>query len=140
MVPETQLELQRADWADAAAWFRGIRDDNWRGLADPVRQGQVGLFSILEDGAEIGALALGVNDDRTGLIVHALAAEGDVISWLVSALKATAAEAGLPVILCRTRRRGLVRRLEREGATARGIPGQPGRWNVSLRAGHHVVI
>jgi len=129
-----QLTCRSAPWFEVEPFFRLIRDDHWHGLDQLAEAGEVGLFVLSEDGDPIGGLALSIDATGRWLFVQALGARGDVLPSLTFWLVVTARAYGLRGMMCKTRRRGLVRRLERLGGRARALPGEVGRWRVEVEA------
>ncbi len=77
------------------------------------------VFELLCDGRVVGAFTLGVNDFSDGRVLRCGAAGGeaghDLAGAMVAFAEGEAERIGVRTMVCETKRRGLVRRLERAG-------------------------
>jgi hypothetical protein len=127
VVPGTPLtatvEPGRLDDAARAAYAKAfdVRRDTTGGLGDMeacLRQGQ--LFDVKVDGQTIARYALEFVQCDKGAEVFITAAAGDLpgfdlVATLVPYIAQQAGQAGADAITINTRRRGLVRKLQRAG-------------------------
>lgn len=83
------------------------------------------VFELLDDGRQVGALALAVHDYSAGRVIRCGAAGGepghDLAGTMAAFLVHEAQRIGARSVTFETRRRGLVRRLAREGFKVSGF-------------------
>ena len=83
------------------------------------------VFELVDDGRQVGALALAVLDYSAGRVIHCGAAGGepghDLAGTMAAFLAHEARRIGARSVTFDTRRRGLVRRLAREGFRVSGF-------------------
>lgn len=83
-----------------------------------LAQGEA-VFELLADGRRVGAFTLGIHETAAGRVVHCGAAGGlpgfDLVGTMHRFAEHEARRIGAVRLVCETRRRGLVRRLQREG-------------------------
>lgn len=86
--------------------------------------GQV-VFEVREAGQVVGAFSLGVQDCADGRLMRCGAAGGrpghELLPVMVETAEREARRVGAGAIVCETRRRGLVRQLERRGFRVAGF-------------------
>lgn len=113
----------------ALAWLAGAAafDCLGTGLGDPADlvDGQA-LFELVCAGQVVGAFGLGVHDYADGRIVRCGAAAGapghDLLAAIVAFTETEARDRiGARLITCETNRRGMVRKLQRQGFTVAGF-------------------
>lgn len=77
------------------------------------------LFELEHEGRTVGAFAFDVQEDGDGRVIHCTAAGGepgfDLAGEMVAFADSEAARIGAHAVVVQTRRRGLVRRLQRAG-------------------------
>lgn len=83
------------------------------------------VFELLDDGRQVGALAVAVHDYSAGRVIRCGAAGGepghDLAGAMAAFLASEARRIGARQVTFETRRRGLVRRLAREGFRVAGF-------------------
>lgn len=83
------------------------------------------VFEVRDGGELVGAFSLGVQDCADGRLVRCGAAGGrpghDLLPVIVDTAESEARRVGAGALICETRRRGLVRQLERRGFRVAGF-------------------
>lgn len=83
------------------------------------------VFEVLDDGRRVAAFALGVHDYADGRVIRCGAAGAEpghqVLPAIVAFAESEARRLGARAMLCETRRRGLVRQLQRQGFAVSGF-------------------
>lgn len=83
------------------------------------------VFELVEAGQVVGAFTLGVHEYSDGRVMRCGAAGGrpghDLVGAMVGFAEGEARRIGARTMVCETRRRGLVRRLQRAGFKVAGF-------------------
>jgi hypothetical protein len=81
------------------------------------------VFELVQEGQVVGAFTLGLHETASGRVMHCAAAAGrgkDLAGTIARFKEHEARRLGVKRLVCETRRRGLVRRLAREGYRVAG--------------------
>ncbi|WP_416762725.1 hypothetical protein ACNI65_09980 [Roseateles sp. So40a] len=103
------------------------RAERFAVLGESLREAVAGeaLFELIADGELVGAFTLGVRETASGRQIHCGAAGGrpgfDLVGTMTRFAEHEAQRIGAGQLVTHTKRRGLVRRLEREGYRVAGF-------------------
>lgn len=103
----------------------GRFDANGGGATVAEMAGGQAVFDVFDQGRRVAAFALGVHDYADGRVIRCGAAGAEpghqVLPAMVAFTEDEARRLGARAILCETRRRGLVRQLQRQGFRVAGF-------------------
>jgi len=103
------------------------RAERFAVLGEPLGEAIAGeaVFELIADGQVVGAFTLGINETASGRQIHCAAAGGrpgfDLVGTMARFAEHEAHRIGARQLVTHTKRRGLVRRLEREGYRVAGF-------------------